>query len=506
MDRIRLVFVVASIVVVGSGCPNPRRHAETVQDSSAGPDAREVDASLDAVGAMDSPTATDGIVPDTALPDVPTVQPGDAGSSCPAEACLAGTSRCEPGGGIRTCIANGSCGTWGAEVPCTPYRACTAGETSCRMNCDGNQDCRTSAFCSSRTCHLDAVQMATGNVGNTCALLADGTLRCWGWNQYGQLGDGTTSDRGAPVAVSGVSGATDLATSGGHTCAIVSGESVRCWGSNSDGQLGDGTLMDRALPVEVHGLSGATAVATGSHTCAILAGGSVKCWGRNLAGELGDGTNTNRPTPVSVTGVSGVRAIVAGIAHTCALLGGGAVRCWGQNSDGQVGDGSNTDRATPVDVVGLDGTTTVAIALAAGSRHTCALVSDGSVRCWGNNFAGQLGDGTGERRSMPVRPELLGASSIAAGGGHSCAVLSSGGVRCWGSNFKGQLGDGTTTDRPTPTMVGGLSGVTAIVAGGENTCALMADGSLKCWGSNELGRLGNGGTENSSSPVAVSGW
>ena len=248
-----------------------------------------------------------------------------------------------------------------------------------------------------------------------------------------------------------------IAAGDNHTCALTTTGGVKCWGDNNLGQLGDGTTTKRVTPVDVSGLtSGVSAIATGgSHTCALTTTGSVKCWGRNFYGQLGDGTTTDRFTPVDVSGLtSGVSAIAAGGSHTCALTTTGGVKCWGRNSFGQLGDGTApTNSSTPVDASGL---TSGVSAIAAGNSHTCALTTTGGVKCWGNNSSGQLGDGTTTARSTPVDVSGLtsGVSAIAAGGFHTCALTTTGGVKCWGNNFFGQLGNGLgVTERTTPVDV-----------------------------------------------------
>jgi alpha-tubulin suppressor-like RCC1 family protein len=345
--------------------------------------------------------------------------------------------------------------------------------------------------------------------GHTCALTTGGGVKCWGDNDWGQLGDGTTPDRYTPVAVSGLaSGATAIAAGGSHTCALTTGGGVKCWGRNYFGELGDGTTTPRSTPEDVSGLvSEVTAIAAGGyHTCALMAGDGVKCWGFNQYGQLGDSTTTDRYAPVAVSGVaSGVAAIAAGGEHTCALTAGGGVKCWGSNGAGQLGDGTTTNSHIPVDVSGL---ASGATAIAAGDGHTCALTMGGGVKCWGDNNDGQLGDSTTTDRYTPVAVSGLasGVAAIAAGNSHTCALTTGGGVKCWGYNNDGQLGDGTWASRATPVDVRGLvSGVAAIAAGWERTCALTAGGGVKCWGDNDWGQLGDGTTTNSHIPVDVSG-
>ena len=383
----------------------------------------------------------------------------------------------------------------------------------------------------------------------TCALTTSGGVKCWGSNRSGQLGDGTTTDRYAPVDVSGLSsGVTAIASSmnpgsssweggAGHTCALTTSGGVKCWGINSRGQLGDGTVTDRLTPVDVVGLSaGVTAIAAGgSHTCALIASGGVKCWGINNDdqfqfpfqgdGQLGDGTAIDRLTPVDVVGLSaGVTAIAAGVSHTCAIITSGGVKCWGANRYGQLGDGTTIDRLTPADVVGLSAGVT---AIAAGRGHTCALTASGGVNCWGSNgytapsgityFLGLLGDGTTTDHYTPVDVSGLssGVTTIVAGALHTCALTTPGGVKCWGANRYGQLGDGTTTNRLTPVDVLGLStGVMAISPGdvlmgmnsvGGHTCSVTTIGGVKCWGMNRAGQLGDGTTNDRLTPVDASG-
>jgi alpha-tubulin suppressor-like RCC1 family protein len=333
---------------------------------------------------------------------------------------------------------------------------------------------------------------------HTCAILAR-AAKCWGDNVFGQLGDGSDVEaRSRPVAVSGLgSGVRAIAAGTFFSCAVADDDGARCWGDNEHSQLGDGTTIDeRATPVAVSGLStGVEAIAAGDeHACALLDGGGVKCWGSNGEGELGDGTTRNRRTPVAVSGLSaGVQAISAGDSHTCALLDSGGVQCWGDNEDGQLGDGTRKSRPTPTPVSGL---ARGVRAIAAGDSHTCAL-RDSGVACWGLNEDGELGDGTTTKRStLPVSVTGLpgGLRSITAGSDsfHTCAVLTDGGVRCWGDNDRGQLGDGTTVNRSTPVALDALTGVEATASGSYHTCALLSTGGFTCFGRNEAGQLGKG--------------
>jgi alpha-tubulin suppressor-like RCC1 family protein len=342
----------------------------------------------------------------------------------------------------------------------------------------------------------------TAGPANSCALGADGKVRCWGHDNTGQLGDGgsntDTSSPSTPVALGQV--AVGITAGNTHVCALLADASVRCWGYDGSGALGDGPPMaDTSSPSSAVALGqGARAIAAEDFdTCALLADGTVRCWGDDAQGALGDGppiaTTTSPSTAVALG--QRARAIAGGFASACALLDDASVRCWGYDFNGQLGDGlpkANTDApSTPV-ALG-QGTR----AIAAGTYHVCALLADGSVRCWGDDTTGQLGDGLPlAGTASPAAPVSLGqaATAITAGGGHTCALLADGSVRCWGDDTTGQLGDGppyASTNTPsTPVALG--QPARAITAGYNHTCALLVDATLRCWGSDNLGQLGNG--------------
>ena len=259
------------------------------------------------------------------------------------------------------------------------------------------------------------------------------------------------------------SGVTAIAAGESHTCALTSGGGLKCWGYNGVGSLGDGTIVNKSSPIDVPGLtSGVEAVTAGRyHTCAILTGGGVKCWGWNLYGQIGDDTQTDRLSPVDVSGLaSGVASIAAGYDHSCALATGGGVKCWGYNSTGQLGDDSTTLRKTPVDVSGL---ASGVAQISAGEKHTCARTTGAGMKCWGYGLYGQLGQNSTSQFTTPqdVMGLTSGVAAIAVSGWHSCALLTAGSVKCWGENLHGEIGDGTTTDRFTPVFVLGMLGSAA---------------------------------------------
>ena len=352
----------------------------------------------------------------------------------------------------------------------------------------------------------DAVDIAAGG-GHTCAALAlPGGVRpvkCWGANNEGQLGDGTFNSSGAPVNVYDF-GATQVATGAFHTCALRNNGNVACWGNNIWGQLGHPPSydvpghIDPTKPVDVPFTSGAIQVVAGyQHSCALMPDRTVWCWGWNLWGQLGLGDTSNRDSPAQVPGLAGVDEIAAGAAHTCARLG-GAVKCWGTNYYGQLGnDGSNGVYSSPQDVSGLSG----AAQITAIAYHTCARLDDGTARCWGDNGRGALGDGTMTSSKVPVAVKLggsplTGIAQIAAGAGWTCARVSGGKAMCWGGNSGGTLGNPDVIEAfsTEPVEVAGLTDVVKLAAGYAQVCAITGTGRVKCWGRGENGELGDGRT------------
>jgi alpha-tubulin suppressor-like RCC1 family protein len=298
----------------------------------------------------------------------------------------------------------------------------------------------------------------TAGLHHTCAALQSGGVQCWGFNAAGQLGAKTAdichgiydlSCSLVPVNVEGLDEPISAVAAGlSHTCALTAAGAVKCWGGNSEGELGLGALDNEFPhpPTTVVGLeSGVVALdAADHHTCAITDVEVVKCWGSNTSGQVGDGSRETRTRPVAVElPGNNVVAISAGAFHSCAVTKDGDVYCWGANDSGELGDGTTMDSLVPVAVAGLEHATGVS----ASWSHTCALTDAGTAVCWGENAVGQLGIGRADPEAHPAFENVLGVSNahtLSAGQLHTCAVLLDQRVSCWGANRQGQLGNGTT--------------------------------------------------------------
>jgi len=357
---------------------------------------------------------------------------------------------------------------------------------------------------------LVAAPLTTG-VDHACALTGTGAAYCWGRNEEGELGNGSSIGPDVcagfpcsvrPVAV--VGGLTFMAVAGDmtyHTCGLTGAGAAYCWGWNSSGQLGNGSTANSAVPVAVSGGLRFSVVAPGTfgHTCGLTKAGAAYCWGSNYFGQLGSGSDISSTTPVAVSGGLRFNTLASGTDHTCGLTDTGAVYCWGEGSWGQLGNGSTTNRNEPVAV---SGGLTFSV-LVAGGYGTCALTAIGTAYCWGENIAGQLGNGsvTGpdvcNGRPCGATPVQVSGglifSALGRGGGyHKCGLTFSGAAYCWGRNSNGQLGDSSTTNRLVPVAVSGGLRFSVIATGDSHTCALTSAGAPYCWGYNRTGELGNG--------------
>jgi alpha-tubulin suppressor-like RCC1 family protein len=438
------------------------------------------------------------------------------------------------------------------EPPFVPTDAGTVVPTDAGADAPPTQDAAVDTGTDAGVVAGSSVLSAGQN--HTCARLDNGSVKCWGQNDFGQLGLGDTQNRGdgpaemgaALPAVSLGPGRTALEVSAGdhHTCARLDDGTVKCWGRNDAGQLGLGDTQNRgdgpaemgaALPAVNLGPGRTALQLSGSsfHTCARLDDGSVKCWGRGLEGQLGLGDPQNRGDAPGEMGAAlpvvslgpgrSALEVSVGSLHTCARLDDGSVKCWGRNNDGGLGIGDTQNRgdapgemgaALPVVSLGPGRT---ALQLAAARFHTCARLDDGSVKCWGRNSDGQLGLGDTQNRgdapgemgvALPAVSLSPGrtALQLTASESQNCARLDDGSVKCWGQNAFGQLGLGDTQNRgdgpaemgaALPALSLGPGRTPLQLAGGDfHTCVGLDDGSVKCWGQNDFGQLGLGDTQN----------
>jgi alpha-tubulin suppressor-like RCC1 family protein len=352
---------------------------------------------------------------------------------------------------------------------------------------------------------LSGVTAVAAGDAHVCALLVAGTVRCWGSDVNGQLGNGGTGVQRSPVSVTGLDRVRQISAQRDVTCAVLGNGAARCWGRDNAGQLGDldpsnaGDVDVRRVPVAVQTLIDTVEVRVGDgYACAMKAQGTMACWG------IGPATNTLKPA--DVPGLQNVGAIAAGSDHACALIADGTAKCFGSNAAGQLGRPAVSQSTTPVGVANISGSIgAIGVAAAANGSHACAVRSNGLMACWGNNGAGQIGDGTTTGRRLPVA--VSGISNVIGAGlgaNHSCAVIADGTLRCWGSNQDGQLGIGSVGgNQPLPSAIGGLTGVVAVAPATFHTCALLVSGFVRCWGLGSGGEMGNGHFDSHPTPFTV---
>jgi alpha-tubulin suppressor-like RCC1 family protein len=350
------------------------------------------------------------------------------------------------------------------------------------------------------------IWLSTG-YNHSCVVLYPDTVKCWGSGLAGELGNGIVEAEDIPTTVLGLPVGTtavadQLAVGYETGCALTNGLAVECWGKDT----GDGDTAPHTKAQDTT-LRKAVAVSTEAGGCALLTNETLSCWGDNTYGELGNGTHsaTDSSSPAAVPGLSSVVQVSVGNAHTCAIVHNAGAECWGDNFAGDLGDGTSSERDSPVFVQGLP---QKPIQISAGTS-TCALEPNGNVYCWGDNTYGQLGNGTTGDSSMPVHVLSLGnVVQVAAGGQFACALTTAGAVYCWGDGTNGQLGNGSSTSSSTIVPVKGLgSGVAQIAVGAGFACALkQTSGAIVCWGYNGQGELGDGLLPDSSTPVSVTGF
>jgi len=380
--------------------------------------------------------------------------------------------------------------------------------------------CGTGRYCLAGDCRAGNVSTITSGNDHVCGIRGSGEVWCWGYNAWGQLGNNTRTSSLVYQRVVGITNAVEVAASGGTSFARLADGTVRGWGLNyGAGEVGDGSMaVDRITPVTVVGLQNVVDIGGGwAHSCAVQANGQVLCWGYNAYGQLGDGSTANRVAPGIVAGITTGVEVCAGYLHSCARLQNGTVQCWGYNGNGQFGNGTTTGSLVPQNVVGVS----TAVEIACGTNHTCARLANGTVQCWGYNAYGQLGDGSIAPRLAPglvtgitTAVEIATTNDVWRADGRSgssadrtCARLANGTVRCWGYNGYGGLGDGTTFNRTSPVAVLGLTDAIELADGGRyHTCARRADRTLMCWGYGGNGQLGDGTINSRNAPGLVVGF
>ncbi len=337
--------------------------------------------------------------------------------------------------------------------------------------------------------------------GNISAIMFDGTVKIWGYNKYGCIGNGTTKDSYVPLIIPGLTGVKQIAISTYNTLALLNDGTVKAWGYNNYGQFGDGTTNSSYTPIVIPELIDVKQIAVGNvHSVALLNDGTVKVWGYNGYGNFGDGTTENKSVPTLVQDLTNVKQVGASRENTVALLDNGTVKAWGGNSYGQLGDGTTVSKSVPTIVQNLTDVKQIAV----GNGYIVVLLNDGTLKAWGNNSNGQLGDGTTVNKLVPtIVQNLTNVKQIAVGNAHTVALLNDGTVKAWGYNYSGTLGDGTKVQKNIPTTVQSLIDVKQIAAASNQSVALLNNGTLKTWGWNIFGQLGDGTTIDRLIPVLI---
>ena len=442
----------------------------------------------------------------------------NACTPCPAGSEIAAGSDATGADTFCTCPANSRVVTTYASDNTKKYgsTSCT-GTSDCETKCTADSNCGGYSQLSDEGRFFFYYGGPSGNKQHACRIETDGAVKCTGENQYGSLGDGTNTDRTTWVSVSGIDG-TSASKKAVYMCGayeavhvVMQDGSMKAWGYNAHGRLGDGSTTNRNTPIDVSGVDGTTdaksAVSCSSNdngACILMKDGKVKCMGWGAYGFLGDGSTSNNQVPGEVTDVSDAVYLAVGGQGGCAILSTGAMKCWGEKYPG---DGSSNDDTTrtAVSVSGIDGTTDAksAVSVSVGQNNKCALMKDGKLKCWGGNTNGELGDGTTTHRTTPVEITVSGAGTIkqvAMGSYHTCVLGSDvtnpsnnvnygGNVYCVGENGDRQLGDATNTDRTSyVVVVNALAGKKAryLYAKANLAVAILEDGTVIDWGQGDL--------------------
>lgn len=348
---------------------------------------------------------------------------------------------------------------------------------------------------------------------HTCGVAASGQAWCWGNNESGQLGTGSTDSSLTPVPVAGGLAFRQISAGIGHTCAVTTGDRLYCWGEPHLVGVASPPATANAPLAVAPALRFQTVSAGANHTCAITVGDRrAYCWGDNTDGGLGDGTTAFRSTPVPVAGGRAWRQVTAGNLFTCGITTANVAFCWGADRGGTLGDGpSQQRRLKPAAVAGDLRFSQIG----SGESHTCAVATTGRVWCWGRNSSGEIGDGTTANRFVPSVVTIRGRTfgRVTAGISHTCGETTTRGgtaareTYCWGSNAFGQLGNGNPLGGRAlrPSLVVGGFAFAQVDADGDHACARTADNVVRCWGFNAQGQLGDGTTVDRPEPTLVVG-
>jgi alpha-tubulin suppressor-like RCC1 family protein len=403
---------------------------------------------------------------------------------------------------------------WDGPVRTSPSaRGTDVTDGSVGSSCTSNSDCIPPQVCNlnlNGTCGSAVYTQVDVSDVSTCAVVSDGTVRCWGGNSKGQLGIAGTDNQLVPKVVPDQTNVRSVATGWGFTCVLLFNGQVNCWGSNGNGKLGcptpTATSNGQTCMPYGPGAAANLLIAGGEHACVVLTDRTVQCWGRNDHYQVGDGTTTATSRPVRVAGVSDAASIGTGIWQTCVVTLDGHARCWGANDRGQLGTGTTLDTAV-TSLPGLEELAARVVSAMPAEDHTCYVLSDGTVRCSGDDDDGQLGDGGNARSVKPVVASKIPApvQLLAAGINVTCVARDDGRLQCLGRGTSGQLGHAASASSPTLVTVQLPPGrsVQSVAAKYSHLCAINSEGRLWCWGANSAGQLGNKTTTTSNVPVEV---
>ena len=359
------------------------------------------------------------------------------------------------------------------------------------------------ASCSDLTDPGEALSFATVSAGalHTCGVTATGRVYCWGGNQYGQLGDGTTEDRALPVRIQADFLFEQVSAGLQHTCALARGGVIHCWGGNFNGELGDGTQTNRSTPALIAGGLRFRSVTAGEgHTCGITQDDLAYCWGAALGPAPGGGSLPNQTRPRALS-LGQVASLSAGYEIACAVTLNGTTYCWGLRPPGI--EFAQDPEASAVPLPVRDAPSLVIVS--AGHKHACGITAGRETYCWGRNTSGQLGDATLTSRHtpMPVSGEYVFETVSAEAPAHTCALTEGGAAYCWGYSQSGELGDSSIGVQSAPVAVSGDLAFASLSVGFVHTCGVTLGGAAYCWGSGQKGQLGTGQLEDSRVPVRV---